>query len=487
VASSRTAVFRRLVRDHMGPPPLAVAPGTPCREVVAAMARTGASAAVVVDGAGGVCGILTERDVVARVACGPPGASEAPVEALATRPVVAVREDDRLYKAVGLMRRRRLRHMPVVDAAGAPRGALELHEALAAAVGPLAADIDLLTHEDSLEGLARAKAAQVRLAGDLLDDGVPAPEVQALVSDVNNDIHRRVLDLLLAGLEAEGRGGPPVPFACIVMGSGGRGESLLFPDQDNGLVLADYPDGDHGTVDPWFVELAERFVAALDGLGFPRCRGGVMATNPLWRKTLPQWRRQVALWMRARAPVMLLHCDVLFDFRRVHGEAALADELRSAITGAAARDRRFLREMFGIQADHRAGLGLLERLLPAREGGGGLDLKLRGVLPLTEAVRLLALAHGVGEAGTLARIAALRDRGALGADEAERLEGAFALLARLRLRAQLADHRAGRPVGNRVDTRRLRALDREALKGALAAVNDFRARVRAEITGALLA
>jgi signal-transduction protein with cAMP-binding, CBS, and nucleotidyltransferase domain len=93
----------------------------------------------------------------------------------------------------------------------------------------------------------------------------------------------------------------------------------------------------------------------------------------------------------------------------------------------------------------------------------------------------------VGEAGTLARIAALRDRGALGADEAERLEGAFALLARLRLRAQLADHRAGQPVGNRVDTRRLRALDREALKGALAAVNDFRARVRAEITGALLA
>ena len=102
-------------------------------------------------------------------------------------------------------------------------------------------------------------------------------------------------------------------------------------------------------------------------------------------------------------------------------------------------------------------------------------------------VRLLALAHGAPQTGTLARIAALRERGVLGGDEAERLEGAFALLTRLRVRAQLADHRAGRPVGNRVDTRRLRALDRDALKAALATVNDFRARVRAEVTGALLA
>ena len=29
------------------------------------------------------------------------------------------------------------------------------------------------------------------------------------------------------------------------MGSGGRGESYLFPDQDNGFILADYPDAEH--------------------------------------------------------------------------------------------------------------------------------------------------------------------------------------------------------------------------------------------------
>ena len=83
---------------------------------------------------------------------------------------------------------------------------LELHEALAVAAGPLVEDIDRLTHEDSLAGLAEVKAAQVRLAERLLADSVPAPEIQALIADINNDIHRRVLRLLEAELAGEGRG-----------------------------------------------------------------------------------------------------------------------------------------------------------------------------------------------------------------------------------------------------------------------------------------
>lgn len=71
------------------------------------------------------------------------------------------------------------------------------------------------------------------------------------------------------------------------------------------------------------------------------CDGGVMATNPLWRKTLPQWRQQVAIWMRGRVPATLLLCDILFDFRCVYGGCELADALREFVTDAASRDRGF--------------------------------------------------------------------------------------------------------------------------------------------------
>jgi CBS domain-containing protein len=483
MTTSQTAVFRQVVRDHMAPPPVALAAVTPAVEAVDRMARAGASAAVVLDGLGRLAGIVTEQDVVRRLA----GVGQ-PVSAIMTAaPVLTVRADDQLYRAVGFMRRHRLRHMPVVDGEGtAVVGMLELHEALAVAAGPMVEDIDRLTHEDTMAGLADVKAAQVRLAERLLADAVPAPEIQALVADINNDIHRRVLDLLVA----EGRGAPPVPFACLVMGSGGRGESLLFPDQDNGFVLADYPDERHAEVDRWFVELAVRFTTALDRLQFPLCTGGVMASNPVWRKTLAQWRQQLAIWMRGRVPETLLGCEILLDFRCVHGACGLADEFRRFATDAARGNRTFLTLMLGLQSQHRAGIGPFGRLRTERHRDtahrGEIDLKLHGTLPLVEAVRLLALARGVAATGTLARVDVLRADGTLNEDDADHLRNAFAYLTGLQLRQQLADYRAGRPVGNFVDPKRLTQRELYLLKGSLRAVNDFRSRLRADLTGSLL-
>ena len=201
--------------------------GTTAAEVVRRMAQAGASAAVVIGEDRRILGIVTEQDVVRRFA-----GRDQPVQAVMSSPVLTIRVDNHLYEAIGYMRRHRRRHLPVVDGQGDLVGMLELHAALEVAAGPLVEDIDRLTHEDSMAGLAEVKAAQVPLAQRLLEGGVPAPEIQALLSDINNDIHRRLLRLLVTELAAEGTGPPPVAFACIVMGSGGRGESLLFPDQD---------------------------------------------------------------------------------------------------------------------------------------------------------------------------------------------------------------------------------------------------------------
>ena len=484
MTSSQTAVFRRLVRDHMAAAPPCLPATASAAEAVRRLRDERASAAAVVDATGALMGIVTEQDVVRRFE----GGSQ-PITALMTSPVLTVPERDQLYRAVGFMRRHRLRHMPVVDDARSVVGMLDLHEALAVAAGPLAEDIDRLSREDSLAGLHEVKSAQVQLAERLIADGVPAPEIQALIADINNDIHARVLRLLEAGMLAEGRGPPPVPYACIVMGSGGRRESLLFPDQDHGFILADYPDERHAEVDPWFIELATRLARSLAELRFPLCDGGVMATNPVWRKTLPQWRQQVGIWMRGRVPAMLLACEILFDFRPVHGERALGAALREQMTGAAAGNRSFQMLMLALGADHRAGVGLFGRLLTVRGRGaheGEIDLKLHGTLPLVEAVRLLALAHGVAVTGTLERIDELQALGTVGSDEADHLRSALALLTSLQLRRQIADYRAGAAIGNFVDPRRLSGRERGLLKDGLRAINELRTRLRADITGSLL-
>ena len=127
------------------------------------------------------------------------------------------------------MRRLGLRHMPVVDGAGRPAGMLDLHEALAAASATMVAQIDRLTQESSIEGLAHTKQAQAELASELLADNLPAPDIQALITDINQDLHRRVLEAVLATMAGEGWGAPPVALHAADHGVGRARRELPVP------------------------------------------------------------------------------------------------------------------------------------------------------------------------------------------------------------------------------------------------------------------
>ena len=122
---------------------------------------------------------------------------------------------------------------------------LQLDDALAFASDELVQRIDRLSGDGSDAAYRGVKQAQVELAAGLLADNVPATDVLSAITYINNDIYRRVTRGILAEMDGEA----PVPFALIVMGSGGRGENFLYPDQDNGLILGDYPDADHDRID----------------------------------------------------------------------------------------------------------------------------------------------------------------------------------------------------------------------------------------------
>lgn len=481
---SQIAVFAKRAQDFVRRQPHLVTSGTPVAEILAGMSAADASSALVVDAQGRLIGILTERDIVRRVAlrAGP----DTPAERVMTAPVKSIAADDLLFRAVGRMRRARLRHMPVVDAAGRPVGVLDLTEALAAAAARMVGQIDRLTQDASIDGLAELKHAQAELAQDLLDDNIPAPEIQALVTEINLDIHRRLLATAAEEMRAEGWGEMPVPMTLLIMGSGGRGENFLFPDQDNGFILADYPDAEHGRIDAWFTALAERFTRDLDRVGFPLCKGGVMATSPLWRKTATQWRDQIWLWGERRSPVAVLFADIFMDFAPAWGDPAAADTLRAEVGQMLTRFPALLRAMAEDETRRGVALGLFGTLKVESDAThpGRTDLKLHGTLPLVGATRLYALRAGLGETGTVARLSALADQGILDRDDADALSQAFAHVTFALLRQQLADFHAGQPVGNHVDPDQMSRLERERLVDALKTIDRLRKRARADFTGA---
>jgi CBS domain-containing protein len=481
---SRIDVFSKQVRDFMDPRLHIVAPDTPLAEVIAGLAAHGASSALVVDDYGRLTGIVTEHDVVRRVALRLP--PDAPAARAMTTPVKTIGADDLLYRAVGRMRRERLRHMPVVDGEGRPAGMLDLNEALAAAAGRLVAQIDRLTRDATLEGLADVKRAQADLARDLLDDNIPSPEIQALVTGINLDIHRRLLEGAIEEMRAEGWGEMPVAMTLLIMGSGGRGENFLFPDQDNGFILDDYPDDEHNRIDAWFTALAQRFTTALDRVGFPLCRGNVMATNPLWRKSQSQWRDQIWLWGERRSPVAVLFADIFMDFAGCWGDPAPAARLRAEIAEMLRRYPALLAAMGEDETRRGVALGFFGGLKVAPDSAhpGRIDLKLQGTLPLVGSLRLYALRAGIAETGTIARLGALTAEGVIPVHEADALRDAFATVTHALLRQQLQDLKADRPVGNHVDPEALSRFERERLVDALKTIERLRKRARADFTGA---
>ncbi len=486
--SQRTAVFSKRVRDSASPAPVMVAPATALKSVVDAMVAHKASAALVIDQRGCPLGILTEQDITRRLIFRMDPAT--PVAEAMSSPVISISDGEYLYYAIAQMRRAGLRHMGVVDGQGKAIGLLTLAHTIAQASGQLMTEIDQLTRDDTLTGQAELKQAQVSLADHLLSEAIPTPEIQGLLTRINNDIYRRLVDKNLKAMAAEGLGPPPAAFSVIVMGSGGRGENYLYPDQDNGFIIDDYPDPNHTDFDRWFIDLAERLTADLDAVGLPLCRGYVMATNPLWRKTLSQWKHQLRLWNTNPTTTRLRLCDIFFDFRTVWGSPERADDLRRYVTKITSHNPAFLRAMYDDDQDHGTALGWLGRFITVKQKEdpayqGYLNLKHTATLPLVEAIRLLALREGLVQIGTLDRLQALYATGILNTNTYDYLHGAFCFISHLLFRQQLQNFKSNKPVNYYIHPDSLTKRETDILKDSLKAIDDLRDRIRGELTGDL--
>ncbi len=482
--STATDFFFMLVGEHADDGWAVVALDTPIESVAQLMATEKHSAVIIADGDRRPVGIVTEQDIVRRVVFR--ADPRQPVSDVMSEPVHAIAEDERMFIAIARMRRLGHRHMPVVDDRGRACGMLDLHRTLQAASGDLIDRIDELTRDDTLDGLRDVKAAQVDVAASLLADNVPALEVQQMLTHINNDIYRRVTERNIKVMADEGHGPPPVPFCVIIMGSGGRGENFLSPDQDYGFVLADYDDAEHDRIDPWYVDLALRISADLDTVGLPYCKGHVMAQNPVWRKTITQWQGQLDFWNRRMKPTALLNFDIFFDFRPGWGDPALARTLRRYVTDLTHKNEPFMRALFTAGRDHGTALRLFGRFKTETskpEHKGKINLKFYGSLPLVEGVRLLALSEGIQAPGTSERLTALHQAGRMTYDEYDDLNNAQETLCALLLNRQILDVRTGGEASNYVHPGALSGRQRRRLRGAFKAIDALRTRIKFEFGG----
>ena len=306
--------------------------------------------------------------------------------------------------------------------------------------------------------LAEAHAWQWQLVDALDRLDLPAWRISQLISDHNDWLYRRAITLSLEEMRGQGWGEPPTGFCVLTLGSGARHESLLAPDQDNAMIIADYPDERHTEIDGYFQSLGERFTARLDEAGIPLCQGHVMGRWPMWRKRLSEWRAQLDIWTAERRIKRVQQANILLDFFPVHGETSLAEALADTLAGLMPASSLFLDEMASLLDELPLALDRLGRLGGDGEGAPherAINLKRQGMLPLVNAVRLLAVRNAVRPPDTRSRLAALVMREVLEPEYARALTAAHARLQALMLDEQRLALTEGRTPDGWVNIARL--------------------------------
>lgn len=471
-----TFAYRHRVGSVMSAPPRTVAPDVTIGAALDIMAREKISSVLIFPSdrpaMPDAVGIVTERDVLRALSTHGADALAMAVSGFGSSPLTTVPASMFAYLAIGRMNRLKIRHLGVTDADGQVAGVLSARDLLRQREGGGIELGDELEWAGNVRELGLAWAKLPNITRRLIDEGLTGREVAAIVSQQLRETTRRACALAERAMQDEGLGDPPRRYSFVVLGSGGRGESLLAMDQDNALV---YEGETSEAADAWFAGLGERAADILHQTGVPYCTGGVMAKNSQWRGSFSSWQARVADWIGRSSPHDLLAVDIFFDLCGVFGDVALSERLWRSAFDAAKGQAGFAKLLVEASSSRTAALGWFGGF---RTEHGRVDLKRNGLFPIVAAARALAIRHHVVERSTPARLAGIKSLG-LGLEaDLDALDAAHAVFLDLIASQQIEDIERGLPPGNAVDVKRLGHRDRTRLRTALRAVEPIDAMVR---------
>ena len=429
------------------------------RQTARKMGEERQSAALVVGPSGEPIGILTDSDFRGRVVA--EGQSiDGPVSRVMSHPVVSVDEQDPCFEVILKMLQCDIEHVAVTRE-GAIRGVVTNRDFLVLqGRSPLAFSEDI-EHQTTLAGLAAVSRKALSIIGVLLREGARATNITRIISELNDRVVRKVLELAEREL-----GPPPVPYCWLALGSEGRKEQTFRTDQDNALVYADVSDTQRARVADYFRRFTVTMRHGLVQCGFELCPANYMASNPDWCQPLSAWKRYFSTWIAEPTPEAVLKSLIFFDFRPLRGDASLALALRDHFGRLLPDYPAFLGFLANMLVRNRPPLGFFGGVAVERSGEhkDGLNLKIKAVAPLVDIARLFALEKGIRQASTMERLEALRGGTSVISQLVDELVYSFEFVTLLRVHHQYRQLEAGLPIDNFIRLDALSNLERQSLK-----------------------
>ncbi|MFB5673359.1 DUF294 nucleotidyltransferase-like domain-containing protein [Paenibacillus terreus] len=251
----------------------------------------------------------------------------------------------------------------------------------------------------------RLRQARMDAQHRLLEIRTEAPTEAWLrqVNEMHDVISAKAVQLCEQGMVEDGLGPPPVPYAFIAFGSMGRSESTLWSDQDNGMIISDEADEEK---EAYFAAFGSRLSDMLEWLGYRKCEGKVMCSEPLWRQKAAAWKKQLEEWSSDYSWDPIRHLIIASDMRHIAGDEGLSRQWKESFSAVFRRDSGLAVAVLRNTVKHKATLNILGQIVTERFGehAGDFDIKYGCYIPLVNAVRFMALQNGVTETSTLRRL-----------------------------------------------------------------------------------
>lgn len=268
--------------------------------------------------------------------------------------------------------------------------------------------LSIVTAGSPQELRARRAACQKVLLEQL--NVIPAQEWMYRVNAMHDQIAKTAVRICEAQMKEAGYGLPPCAYSFIVFGSAGRQEATLWSDQDNGLIVEEELDG---LKKSYFEAFGAMLSDVLEAVGYEKCDGRVMCSEPLWSKSLLEWKRQLVNWMEQLEWEPIRYLIIASDMRHIAGNERLSSEWREALHAGFAHNNKLTIAVLRNTVRHKATLNLLGQVLTERFGdyAGGFDVKYGVYIPLVNIVRHLSLLHGIEDSSTLRRLERLAELG----------------------------------------------------------------------------
>ncbi len=438
------------------------------QEAARIMTDQGVSALLLMDESGEnsrLKGIITDRDLRTR-AVTEALPSETPISDIMSEGLITIRASAYIFEAMLMMLHNNVHHLPVMDK-DEVRGVIALSDIVKYESQSSLYLVSNIYHQNDVKGLKKISRDVPDTFVRMVNEDANSHMIGSAMAGIGRSFTQRLLEL-----GEEKLGPPPIPYCFMALGSMARDEQLVVTDQDNAMILDDsFVPEEH---DEYFLALAKFVSDGLAECGYKYCTGEIMATNPKWRQPLRVWKGYFTDWIENPRAEALLNSNIFFDLDGIHGNIEFAEELKALVAEKASHSQRFLTLMARNALNRTPPLGFFRTFVLEEDGQHRktFNLKRRGTAPLSDLIRIHALACGSRAQNSFERLKAIGQTKLLLEDDLGNLRDALEFISIVRIRHQALAIEDGRTPDNNVRPEDLSPFERSHLKDAFQVVSN---------------